>query len=427
MSLHHDRDAAKRVLIERFVPCCNVSLDPQPNALPATISRSRSRRAVRAVPPPETRRRYARISANSEFMLSYSLVLVGSDMRNAWTLACAFQRACDTSLVFCPTYNLYVQFSFVSTSRHEFEKVIFMRRDISFMSKGLRCVGWLYLPDNLPAGTKVPAVIMADANGAVKEMVEALYAEKFAAAGIAALAFDFRYLGASEGEPRNQIVYSDQHEDLRNAITFVSEQPEIDGDRIGIWGISAGGGHALHVAAFDKRIKAVVGIVPLGLNFDALQPLMGVEGMAGFMGYLLGDRIGRFHGRPSSYLALVSRGDTQALFPNPAAYDYYMTTSAERAPNFRNEVTLESIEKNLEFDPTGAIHLVSPTPMLIISVEGDMAIPAGKMMAAAFERVGEPKKMMTLPCTHTDVFGTDPYFSQAVSEATAWFKKYLMA
>lgn len=301
-----------------------------------------------------------------------------------------------------------------------------MRRDVTFQSAGLTCKGWLYLPDNLPAGSKVPGMVMADANCAVKEMVEWQYAEKFAAAGIAALAFDFRFLGESEGLPRNEIVYFDQHEDLRNAITFLSEQPEVDANRIGIWGISAGGGHAVHLAAFDKRIKAAAAVVPLGMHFDAILPLMGEQGMAMTRGFLARDRAGRFHGQPPAYLALVSRGNTEALFPNPAAYEYYMTTAAKQAPNFRNQVTLRSVEKNLEFDPGAFIHLVTPTPLLMVCAQGDLAIPVGQLMAKAFERAGEPKRMMTLACNHTDVFVQGDAFTQASSACVDWFKRYLV-
>lgn len=300
-----------------------------------------------------------------------------------------------------------------------------MRREVTFQSAGLNCKGWLYLPDNLPAGSKVPGVVMADANCAVKEMVEGQYAEKFAAAGIAALAFDFRYLGESEGLPRNEIIYFDQHEDLRNAITFLGDQPEIDANRIGIWGISAGGGHAVHLAAFDKRIKAATAVVPLGMHYDALLPLMGEQGMAMTRGFLARDRAGRFHGGPPAYLALVSKGNTEALFPNPAAYDYYMKTAAKQAPNFRNQVTLRSVEKNLEFDPGAFIHLVTPTPLLMVCAQGDLAIPVGQLMAQAFERAGEPKKMMTLACNHTDVFVEGDAFTQASNACVDWFKRYL--
>ncbi len=84
------------------------------------------------------------------------------------------------------------------------------------------------------------------------------FARRFAQAGIAALVFDYRYLGASGGEPRQRIHPRDQIEDYRSALTWLSLQPEIDADRLGVWGTSFSGGHVLHVAAHDPRVKAVV-------------------------------------------------------------------------------------------------------------------------------------------------------------------------
>ncbi len=106
-----------------------------------------------------------------------------------------------------------------------------MRRDIDFSSEGATCVGWLYIPDGIPAGQKVPAIVMANAITAVKEMVLPAYAERFAAAGFACLAFDFRFLGESGGEPRNQIFAAAQIDDLRNAISWLGTQPEVDAAR----------------------------------------------------------------------------------------------------------------------------------------------------------------------------------------------------
>ena len=61
----------------------------------------------------------------------------------------------------------------------------------------------------------------------------------------------------------------------------------------------------------------------------------------------------------------------------------------------------------------------------MITDDGDMAIPAGQLMVAAIKRAGEPKSLITLPCTHTDVFDKEPYFSQAANASTEWFKQYL--
>ena len=69
----------------------------------------------------------------------------------------------------------------------------------------------------------------------MKEMFQlSSYAERFEAAGFMVLVFDFRFLGASDGNPRGRIISHEQQEDYRNAITWMSLRPEVDADRIGV-------------------------------------------------------------------------------------------------------------------------------------------------------------------------------------------------
>ena len=67
-------------------------------------------------------------------------------------------------------------------------------------------MGWLYLPDDLKPGERAPAIVMANAVSAIKEITLPGYAERFSAAGFVVLAFDYRHFGASGGQPRNHIV-----------------------------------------------------------------------------------------------------------------------------------------------------------------------------------------------------------------------------
>src|SRR5205085_6484759 len=108
---------------------------------------------------------------------------------------------------------------------------------------------------------------------AVKEMRLDRFADTFAAAGIASVAFDYRGLGASDGEPRQDLDPHAQLRDYRNAISFARRRPEIDPERIGIWGSSYSGGHALMLGALDRRVGAVVAQVPL---IDAHEWLRGL-------------------------------------------------------------------------------------------------------------------------------------------------------
>jgi len=137
-----------------------------------------------------------------------------------------------------------------------------MRKDIDFKTEdGVMLRGWLYLPDR--AAGPVPTVVMAHGFSAVKEMYLDRFAEVFAAGGLGALVFDNRNFGASDGEPRQHIDSWEQVGDYRDTITFAETLPEVDRNRIGVWGSSYSGGHVLVIGAIDRRVKCVVSQVPL--------------------------------------------------------------------------------------------------------------------------------------------------------------------
>ena len=98
-----------------------------------------------------------------------------------------------------------------------------MRKDIVFTSQGIECRGWLYVPDGLKG--RAPAIVMANAISAIKEITLPGYAARFEDAGFVVLVFDYRHYGASGGEPRNHIVPFEQMQDVRNAITWLRTQP----------------------------------------------------------------------------------------------------------------------------------------------------------------------------------------------------------
>jgi uncharacterized protein len=299
-----------------------------------------------------------------------------------------------------------------------------MRRDVSFRSKGLLCRGWLYVPDGLAAGKTAPAVVMAHGFSGVKEMFLPRFAERFAAAGMVVLVFDYRYLGESEGEPRGQILPLEQQEDYRNAITWVAQQPEVDAARIGIWGTSYSGGHVLHVAAFDTRVRAVVAQVPAISTWRQVLSMVGREGLRGLLEFVGTDRLMRFDNGTVNYIKVVSTEGEFAALATPDAVEWFQRAASTMAPTWRNEVTMESIERLLEYDPAGAIELIAPTPLLMITADQDLLIPLD-VVRSAFARAAEPKELLVLPCRHFDVYDTEPFFSQDVSVATEWFRKHL--
>ncbi len=121
--------------------------------------------------------------------------------------------------------------------------------------QGQQCAAWLYLPSG---SAPFPCVILAHGLGATRELRLDAYATRFVEAGLAALVFDYRHFGASEGEPRGLVEISDQLADWASAIAYARAHQALDARRIALWGTSLGGGHVIVAAARTRGLAAVV-------------------------------------------------------------------------------------------------------------------------------------------------------------------------
>lgn len=136
------------------------------------------------------------------------------------------------------------------------------RIDVRFSSGSDDCHAWLYLPGAASASGPVPVIVMAHGFSGVKQMRLDAFAERFCAAGYACLVFDYRHFGESNGQPRELMDIGRQLEDWRNAVTFARSRPELDPERVIVWGTSFAGGHAIGTAAEDPRIAAAIAQCP---------------------------------------------------------------------------------------------------------------------------------------------------------------------
>lgn len=140
----------------------------------------------------------------------------------------------------------------------EREDLKFEREDLEVRVDGDRCAAWLYRPDG--DGAK-PVVVMAHGLSGTRRDRLGPFAERFAAAGLAALVFDHRGFGDSGGEP-DLFEPARQLEDWRAAIAHARSLAGIDPDRVASFGSSMGGGNALAAAAADPRVAAAISQVP---------------------------------------------------------------------------------------------------------------------------------------------------------------------
>ncbi len=122
-------------------------------------------------------------------------------------------------------------------------------------------------------------------------------------------------------------------------------------------------------------------------------------------------------------MKIVGLPGEESALSAPDAYEA-VTRNAAGAPNWINQVTMESLENYVEYIPTASIELISPTPLLMVLAEQDSLIPV-ELARSAFDRAGGPKVLREYPCGHFEVYETEPWFSKAVSSMVEWYAKYL--
>ncbi len=296
-----------------------------------------------------------------------------------------------------------------------------MRRDVEFDAEGVTLRGWHYLPPK--SKKQVPTIVMAHGFSAVKEMYLDKFAEAFVDAGFGALVFDNRNFGASDGELRQEIDPWEQVRDYRHAITYATTLKEVDADRIGIWGSSYSGGHVIVVGAIDRRVRCVVGQVPLVSGHRNARRIVRADFVGAVGGMFDEDRANRYAGKPPAMIPVVDADPMAAsALPTPDSYTWFTETGNTRAPSWINEVTLRSVEMFWEYEPGAYLPYVSPTPVLMVVARGDV-LCVSDLAIEAFENAREPKKLVILPGGHFDAYVAG--FEGASTAATEWFVEHL--
>ena len=294
------------------------------------------------------------------------------------------------------------------------------RTEIEFDAEGAKLRGWHYVPEG--SRGSFPTIVMAHGFSAVKEQYLDDYAAAFAAAGLASIVFDNRNFGASAGEPRQEIDPVQQIRDYRHAVSYACTLPDVDVDRIGVWGTSYSGGHVLVVAAYDRRVKCVVSQVPTVSGPEAALRRTRADLMPGVLAALQADRADRFEGAAPKMIKVVTDGDGgPGALAGEDSWQFFMG-SRSRAPGWINEVTLRSAEMAREYEPGSSIHRISPTPLLMIVADHDHVTPTD-LALQAYERALQPKKLVVLKGGHFVPYVEQ--FYETSGAAIEWFSEHL--
>lgn len=296
----------------------------------------------------------------------------------------------------------------------------FNKSDISFISNGLAVKGWLFLPENANAA-KLPAIVMAPGFSGVKECNYQHFAARFAEEGFAVLLFDYPNFGASAVHIKNEVDPWQQVQAYRDGITFLETRDEIDPKRIGVWGGSYSGGHALVVSALDSRVKCVVAMTPF-ISGSFYVKNFKPEVKAFLTQQFNTDRLARVNGgNPATIPVATGDGKQFSAISSPNAWKF-IESFKEAAPAYENKVTLKSLEMQLEYEPGYYVQNIGSIPKLFIIAKGDELVPE-QLIKDAFNTAAEPKKLEYIDGHHFS-----PYMEslpEAAKQAAEWFKANL--
>jgi uncharacterized protein len=294
------------------------------------------------------------------------------------------------------------------------------RQDVEFPVEGdVTLRGWLFIPDG-PAPH--PAITMAHGFAGVKEHGLERFARAFTDAGFVVLVHDHRGFGASGGSPRFDIDPWVQIDDWRRAISFLESHPAVDADRIGLWGTSYAGGHAIVLGANDRRVRAVVAQVPTISGYQQSLRRVAPDQVPALEAAFAADERQRFHGSPPVTQAVVSADPAvPAAYRSADAVAFYNQTVPEGV--WENSVTLRSSRAARMYEPGMWVARVSPTPLLMVVGMHD-TITLTDLALSAYEQALQPKKLVTIDGGHFD-----PYlsrFADASGAAITWFTEHLI-
>lgn len=292
-----------------------------------------------------------------------------------------------------------------------------MKKAVSFYSEGVRLVGDVYYPGDLPPGEQRAGIVLCHGYTGVKDLYLPDNARVLNEAGYVAMTFDYKGWGESAG-PRTRLAPYSRVADVQAAMSFLGTLPEVDPERLGIYGTSYGGATVVWTGAIDRRVKCVVSVVGIGNGARWMRSVRRPDEWRDLLERSDRDRVKRALNGDSE---LVAR--EEILLPDRQSAQ--LAAAARRNnPAAVNAIPLEYVDDTLQFNPEWVVDKIAPRPILFIATDDDRLVPPEES-AQLYARAGEPKKLVMLKgYGHYEVYA-EPAFTEVMQAALAWYRQHL--
>jgi pimeloyl-ACP methyl ester carboxylesterase len=254
------------------------------------------------------------------------------------------------------------------------------REKVHLPSGETTCAAWHY------PGTNGGCVVMAAGAAVTKEPGTDRFATRFNQAGFTVLAFDFRHLGESGGEPRQVVSVRKQQADYEAAIKFARTLPEVDPERIAIWGFSLAGGHVIAVAARHPDLAAAIAQMPLA-DARAVAPIAihhaTLPTFLRLVARSVVDAIGGLFGREPLLVPLAAERGVVAAVNSPDGQDGQRALDPHGDyPDWQQEIAARAAIAVGFYRPVRTASRIE-SPLLVVACDGDQTVLPGPGIRAA--------------------------------------------
>ena len=298
-----------------------------------------------------------------------------------------------------------------------------MYQPIEFESQNATLRGRLYVPkdsDSLP-----PVIIMAHGfTTTISGMTADKYAEEFQNAGFAVLLYDHRNLGISGGEPRHEINFWVQSRGYIDAIGFISKQPEIDANKIAVWGASLSSREAFLVGTMDYRVKAVIAMIPA---FGEEIPKEDEDGSlyAFAKETLLMDDIKSLPQTTTEQIPIVSTDQkgTPSALKNLTAYNWFIEHGGRFGTHWKNVVSFSRIETPENLNVGQFTNKLKAPILMVVATNDEMNGANPQVTKFVYDNIKQPKEWVDIEGGH---FGLLYYPSELFNQSSRAQINFLM-
>lgn len=278
-----------------------------------------------------------------------------------------------------------------------------IEKETTFFSEGSRLKATLYYPDDLPAAGPHPALIVNSGYQGFNEFYPKMFAKNMTQRGYICLGFDYRGMADSEGD-KGTVLIEQQVEDIRNAVTFMQFQEDVDDQRLGLIGWGMGAANVILAAARGRNVAAVAALNGFYDGNRWLKSIHSYDEWTRIIDEVQLDRRRRVL-EGESQLA-----DTFAHYPLDPATDDYVEKELAQVYGFGHPTRLQFTESIMDLKVEKIVADLAPTPLFIAHGSRNSLHPYDEAVSL-YVSASSPKTLYTVDGRHNDfMYSEHPEF-----------------